>query len=181
MDRVSKMLTLRFAKKWTLQEIGDKFGLSRERIRQLIGNTGNKKASTKPKKMTQNGTAKVGLQAEFLVSRKLIEHGIEHELMPYTAPFDIKTRGGLRLEVKTSSKRSGATNRKFNVGIDARGKYADFFMLVIKETGEIFVVPFEAVTEPQKVTFSYPETNTGMRKPHSRYLQYYNRFDLLKG
>lgn len=38
-DRVKQMLFLR-EQKWALQKIADKFDISRERVRQLIGNTG---------------------------------------------------------------------------------------------------------------------------------------------
>ena len=34
-----EMVRLRFEEKWTIQKIGDNFGLSRERVRQIIGNT----------------------------------------------------------------------------------------------------------------------------------------------
>ena len=40
MNRVNEMLTLRFTERWTLQNIAEKFGISRERVRQIIGNTG---------------------------------------------------------------------------------------------------------------------------------------------
>ena len=39
--RTKEMIRLRFGELKTLQEIGDVFGISRERVRQIIGNTGN--------------------------------------------------------------------------------------------------------------------------------------------
>jgi DNA-directed RNA polymerase sigma subunit (sigma70/sigma32) len=39
-DRINEMKRLRFEEKWTLKQIGMKFNLTRERVRQLIGNTG---------------------------------------------------------------------------------------------------------------------------------------------
>lgn len=39
-ERRKEMTELRFQKFWTLQQIADKYNLSRERVRQLIGNTG---------------------------------------------------------------------------------------------------------------------------------------------
>jgi hypothetical protein len=179
MDRSLEMKRLRIDEKLKLQQIGDLFNISRERVRQIIGNTGNKKVSATPKnfKHIKNGTAKKGAQAELLVSRKLTKNGIRHELMPYTHPFDIKTESGLRLEVKVSSARNGVPNRSFNTCKRARGEYADFFLFVIRETNEIFVVPFGQVSTNEEVRFSWPVSKT--RK--SKYCQYLNRFDLLKG
>lgn len=39
-ERLKEMKRLRFEERWTLQQIGIKFGITRERVRQLIGNTG---------------------------------------------------------------------------------------------------------------------------------------------
>jgi DNA-directed RNA polymerase sigma subunit (sigma70/sigma32) len=39
-ERIEEMKRLRFEEKWTLQQIADKYGICRERVRQLIGNTG---------------------------------------------------------------------------------------------------------------------------------------------
>lgn len=40
-DRANEMLELRYGKKWTLDKIGIKYGVSRERVRQIIGNSGH--------------------------------------------------------------------------------------------------------------------------------------------
>lgn len=40
--RIIEMEQLREVERWTLQEIGEKYGISRERVRQLIGNTGRR-------------------------------------------------------------------------------------------------------------------------------------------
>jgi len=39
-DRINEMKRLRFEEKYTLQQIANLYDLSRERVRQLIGNTG---------------------------------------------------------------------------------------------------------------------------------------------
>lgn len=39
-ERTAEMLRLRHQEKWTIQQIGDRYGISRERVRQIIGNTG---------------------------------------------------------------------------------------------------------------------------------------------
>lgn len=41
-ERVKEMKRLRFELKWTLQKIASQYGISRERVRQLIGNTGTR-------------------------------------------------------------------------------------------------------------------------------------------
>ena len=52
MNRIDKMKQLRFEQKWTLDKIGVMFGVSRERVRQLIGNSGDivGKADVSPRK-----------------------------------------------------------------------------------------------------------------------------------
>lgn len=41
-------------KGWTLQRIGDRFELSRERVRQIIGNVGRERSSTAKKTIAEN-------------------------------------------------------------------------------------------------------------------------------
>lgn len=38
--RAAEMKRLRYKEFWTLQMIADRYGISRERVRQIIGNTG---------------------------------------------------------------------------------------------------------------------------------------------
>ena len=42
MSRLEEMQDMRFNKLMTLKEIGDHFGISKERVRKIIGNTGNR-------------------------------------------------------------------------------------------------------------------------------------------
>lgn len=53
-EREEEMLRLRFEKLWTLQEIADEYGLSRERVRQIIGNSGR---GYKPKRIRRQARA----------------------------------------------------------------------------------------------------------------------------
>lgn len=39
-ERKEEMLKLRFENRWPLWKIAEEFGISRERVRQIIGNTG---------------------------------------------------------------------------------------------------------------------------------------------
>jgi len=58
-NRTREMIRMRFGELMTLQEIGDEFGITRERVRQILGNTGRivntkrdkeLKTSTKPQR-----------------------------------------------------------------------------------------------------------------------------------
>jgi len=42
------------AKNWTLQAIGDQYGISRERVRQIVGNVGYERRSTAQKKLRES-------------------------------------------------------------------------------------------------------------------------------
>ena len=55
-ERKAEMLRLRFEEKWTLSEIGELFGVTKERVRQIIGNTGGKdrKRKIKPEILARN-------------------------------------------------------------------------------------------------------------------------------
>lgn len=45
-ERKKEMLRLRYAELWTLKEIGDKYGITRERVRQIVGSSGYKSAKS---------------------------------------------------------------------------------------------------------------------------------------
>lgn len=49
-ERNEEIKSLRFDDHLTLKEIGDIYGVSRERIRQIVGNTGSLKELTKRQK-----------------------------------------------------------------------------------------------------------------------------------
>lgn len=206
MDRVQEMRRMRFEDNSTLQEIADKYGISRERVRQLIGNSGrvawdkmhrvhaeNKHLgnSVLAKLMglatrsvyhyrngerhdIEGGMFQIGSENEILVSNKLSSLGIGNKLMPHHHPFDILLNNGIRVDVKSSSKTLSGLY-KFQIKKVTRGEYADFFILVPTNTKDMFVVPGNKAPD-YGIFISWPPKNS-----RSKYAQYLNRFDLLKG
>ena len=82
----SEMILLRQEKLWTLQMIGDKFGVSRERVRQIIGNTGNGYKSKRTRRIarsmldkTNEEVAKIAGVSDSRISsyRSDIRHAVE--------------------------------------------------------------------------------------------------------
>jgi transcriptional regulator with XRE-family HTH domain len=216
--RVEEMYRLRYISKWTLQEIADKYNISRERVRQLIGNSG---AGYKPERIKsevqshpeltneelaartgysestigtlrngerhaikENTLMGLGTKAEETVSTKLAREGIGNKLMPHHHSFDILLSNGKRVDVKSRINKSippSAKHRqitaqwKFDCRKSKKGDYADFFILYLWETGDFFIVPNEAVGTCL-IAFAWPATHRA-----SKWHQYHNRFDLLKG
>jgi hypothetical protein len=202
---------------WTLQEIGDYFGASAQRICVLLGKTGYiginaktrnaiKVAKDNPDKtyseianiakvhyrtlarrmggkhtVPRGGPLKVGEIGERLVSEKLFELGIENKLMPNSHPFDILVKNKIRVDVKYITKRrdwTGGSAKALVWIVRHKRNHADFFICVTPEK-EIFIIPTNIVpSNINYIAFRYPEYyKTGVV---SKYIQYKNRFDLLK-
>lgn len=219
-QRVPEMEHLRFNLGWTLQAIADKFGISRERVRQKLGNTGqvhhkvtfekrteiakkNQKLSSQklakllgiqPGNLSQfrdtsvrheieGGWAAIGTEMENYASRVLNHHGIKHQLMGHHHVFDILLDNGLRIDVKSSDPIKGitkiASTYSFRTSQETRGNYADFFLCITRDTKEIFIIPAsETRGNSTPIRFSWPNPRSGIK---SKFHQYHNRFDLLKG
>jgi hypothetical protein len=129
MDRYSEMLKMR-SELLTYQDIGNRFGISRERVRQIIGNTGRNFRLNKTIELSKNfdltklnteeignlpGLKKVwenvaksvhhvnngqGSKFEELANKLLKDNGIENVMMGFRHPFDILTKNGKRIDVK---------------------------------------------------------------------------------
>ena len=181
LQRKQEMISMRDDNK-TLQEIGDLFGICRDRVRQIIGNTSNRtRGASKNRESIIGGTSKKGSEAEMLVSQKLSGYGIGHKLMGYHSVYDIQLDNGLRVEVKSSScgkhKEIISPYYKFNTGAGYKGDYTDFIIFVLLDTKEIFVVPFSKVKSTSQVCFVWPKT---IQRHHALDIgQYLNRFDFL--
>lgn len=203
---------------WTLQAIADKYGISRERVRQIIGNTSftatfsktrknwaiyeenkNESNSALSKMMGISkhrvssifrryepirhkldlGDVKKGYETENIVSQKLLSLGIKNTLMPNFHPFDMLLDNGLKVDVKSSNPISCSVKTSqysFRTRKYEKGNYCDFFILYLIDVKEFFVVPDSVAGGI--IRFAFPEAIHGRK---SKWLQYHNRFDLLKG
>jgi hypothetical protein len=122
-----------------------------------------------------------GQDAEIYVSKMLDEVGIPNELMPVHHSFDIKTWGDIRIDVKSSFsprvyERHNNPRWGFNIASKKRGRYCDFFVLVIYPSKDCFIVPFDVVGEnADTIFFCWPSD----RPEIGKYQQYQNRWDLI--
>lgn len=135
--RKKEMLRLRHEEGLTLQEIGSKFNLSRERVRQIIGNTGkdfmakqalknigieNLENMTSKDVSLVDGTKTLirkihgkihhknfggGSEAEDLVSKKLTDMGFKNKQMHFLCSYDIELDNGTRIDVKHTAYNEG--------------------------------------------------------------------------
>lgn len=211
-NRTDQMQELRYKHKWTIEKIGKFFNISRERVRQLIGNTGRITQRDKASRMLDlyesnkglsnaqlgrllgiksvskyrngerhnidgSGYPKIGADTEELVSERLSYLGIGHKLMPYAHPFDILLDTGSRVDVKSAEPISLRFYLfpcyTFHTKVIEKGHYCDFFILVLRDLTDFFVVPFKDAKDC--IRFSYPQYGYP-----SKWLKYHNRFDFLK-
>ena len=193
----------------SLQKIGDHFGISRERVRQILydyfpeiqdenlfvtKNFHTKKLFENPEfiSMTKNKTnseladilsvsydfisnhrgkyrhaiagdtnANKGILCEEWVSIKLTEKGIKNDLMSYRSPFDILALDTIRIDVKAAYKKWEPPSRVGNSTIyrfaTNKREGIDFYILVIVNTGDSFIIPiYEFKNHKSVVVFSWP-------------------------
>lgn len=224
--RREEMRRLRFEEKWPIRKIGEHYGISRERVRQIIGNSGAKcggfnyrpalgddqdlewvqktLGKTNAELATELGLSEitigryrhmyrhavepgcalgVGAKLEEWVSDRLWRKGIANKLMPVNHPFDILAGGNIRIDVKsTSSIRVPSNDRmvnpqySFRVRKNRRDK-ADFYVLVIAETEDVFIVPASVVPASQEcIVFAWPTE----RPEIAKWQNYHDAWDLIE-
>jgi transcriptional regulator with XRE-family HTH domain len=129
-NKLSEVKYLRFNQGWTLRKIGEKFGVSRERVRQLLGNTGfyshnlRKEFVLSNPQMTNSELREIlnvsdsslslirgrqhhatntkGVLCEDWTSETLVSLGYVSEPQSARAPFDILVNHIARIDVKSS-------------------------------------------------------------------------------
>jgi len=210
--RKKQIISMRFEKNMTLQEIGNYWKITREMVRQIVGNSG---AGYKQKRLEEavsrltnktneqvkellgistasvakyrrntrhaiaSGNLEMGTRWEEIVSKILLDNGIRNKLMPHMHQFDILLDNGKRVDVKAASKPLNPPSAKgspffvFGTKKPRRGNYCDFFICVVVETVDLFIIPFDEAPKDM-IRLTWPKN----KKP-SKYYQYHNRFDLL--
>lgn len=156
----------------TNSEMAEKFGVSESTVMKY----------RKKRHAIEDCEAKKGSEIEEFVSQQLTKMGIKNELMPNHHPFDILLENGFRIDVKstyvTAAHSVISKSRRFFLHIEKRGHYADFFILVLRDTKEMFVVPFDEVPKNgTAISFCWPKEIRRGRV--SRWEKFLNRFDLL--
>ena len=98
-ERLAEMAYLRFEELWTLQEIGERFGVSRERVRQILGNTGPGFKSTRLREKARAMSDKTNEE----VAKAL---GISEQ-------YASALRSGLRVPAKSGYKKLGTDKEEW--------------------------------------------------------------------
>jgi DNA-binding CsgD family transcriptional regulator len=226
-DRRDEMRRLRFEERLSLQKISDRFGISRERVRQIIGNSGPKnggfqfnqfydtlcdpgwlapridktnreiaeelEVSVGSVSMYRGSSRHAiepesvlgkGARAEEVVSDKLWRRGIPNKLMPVHHPYDILVGGQIKIDVKSAYKPSYPTNPsmvnpqyRFGVRSGKKREDADYYILIIVETEDYFIVPAKDVPiQQQSLTFCWPTE----RPEIGKWQNYHDAWDLIE-
>ena len=213
--RKEEMLSMRHDEGMTNNLIGMKFGVSRQRVCQIIGNTGRnfrkewtrktaretdisdmtrgdikdlpgiaqvwERKFARSRHRVSGGPVEAGVNAENIVSDILSEKGIINKPMPFHSPFDILLDNGLRVEVKSASKKispksqNGYSYYNINIRKLGRGDYADFFAILIEQK-TLFIIPSSEFNKSCSHVRIFWPRNTKT----SKWEKYINRFDLLK-
>lgn len=157
--RNDEMNTLRWGKSWTLQEIADEYGISRERVRQIVGNSGYKNAKTKRNK------------AATLANSYMINDDIAQAL-GVSVPTVSKYRRGTRHAIKGSN---------LYVGVEKEESYAK----TLESMGmNVELMPhshkYDAIVNGYRVDFKYCGTEYNPPSMHkSKYPRW--RFNVRSG
>lgn len=168
---IIEMKRLRFEEHLSIREIGERFGISRERVRQLIGNTGwyvlGHKDINNKKKVRLDAVIETLRKKGFVVAKDLSK--VDQSL--------IVNRHKVRvfLANKESSPKKGAVNPIYS--FTPRNLHgADLVILFISTTQDIFVIPANLVLNKEQIRFVWPNTN---RPEMQKFQKFHNRFDFL--
>lgn len=220
-ERNDRIRSMRLEGRMSLQSIANLYGISRERVRQIAGNSGNvywahkkdqfnnilissndktnreiqeeyglslhsismSKTRTKERHAIElDCNAGRGAAAEIMVSNKLTELGINHQLMSHHHPFDILVDDRIRVNVKSAwsnkippSLIGRCVNNRYHFGLQRRSRdNADIFILVIANTKDMFIVPNSDI--PPQMTSIYI-TYPSARPDIGKFQKYLNRWD----
>lgn len=180
-ERNDDIRQLRNEEGWSLQAIAGHYGITRERVRQIVGNSGDLYFEKIKEKVldpvykfipasqvaeltgvpfntvvrlrkgkwhiVEPGSSLADGQGwEIWASSRLWKIGVENALMPAGHPFDILTKGGQRIDVKSSNPRP-TRQREFVYGVydwhfrNGPGKEFDYFILVCADTEVSYIIP----------------------------------------
>jgi transcriptional regulator with XRE-family HTH domain len=220
-QRRNEMLELRHEKKWTYQMIADKYGISRERVRQILEPTkmaykkfwssrsqaafvehgehleltnrelasilGCSEAKVSQLRKGKRHAVEGGFVGDALIwqewaSNSLRVNGINNNLMPFRSKFNILTSCNKKIAVHVANKNSKAPSARnvspiwrFSIKNKSHPSRADFFMLIITKTEDVFIIPSNKLLNYDRVDFCYPTSRPSL----FRWGQYHNAYHLL--
>ena len=200
MSRNDEIKRLRENEKWSMDKIGMFFGISKQRVHQIIGSTGNYFVSYHPEKArnflsidasktTDEIKKETGKKPRWGGIRHRIDSGAAgkgHRTEEYVSkilkekninntltnskPIDIVLDNGLFIEVKGRQK-NDEDYYFFALARDLKKDKADFYILVIDDK-ECFVIPKDKIPPSGSVGITWPT-------PLGKWQKYHNMFSLL--
>jgi hypothetical protein len=132
-----------------------------------------------------NNNIDFGVKAEIMVSNRMKELNIRHELMPHSHSFDILVNNKIKIDVKSSWKSNippsqigRCVNDRYHFQLRGHDKHpADYYILVIPKCDAMFIVPGDIIPKNKTDIFMvYPSA----RPEIGKYQKYLNRWDLLR-
>lgn len=192
------MHELRYERGWTLQRIADRFGVSRERIRQITGNAGNLSAKMRNKKLraaidAADALVKVDDLAERIgvapgfVRRYSSEHtnrewvvwvGKQLRARGHDVRIGDRRKALINIDNRLSACVSSATPTQMSSGYyhytfhGNKSRQHDFMICVLRDKLETYVVPVAA----------FPGYSISIPDPYryGKYKQFREAWELLK-
>lgn len=214
LERNREMYRLRFDEFLPFREIGERFGITRERARQIVGDGGKdivrkrRESQILPNhdKTNMELSEELGLSVTTIskyrsgthfkkeynlglayewgnkISDKLFILGIAHKLVSGKCGYNILIFPDIRVRIKVATKQWKSPSLKFVSPIYKFRRYlhekCDFYIFVIAETNDYFIVPTSKILAKETVAFCWPCNNHVGRG--SSYRKYHNRWDLLQ-
>jgi len=203
-EKIAYLKYLRFEKYQTLDEIGRKVGVSRERIRQIIGNSGyiipewkHGVIKKNPDRTNEELAEMLGYEPGSIASVRgntfhkdkqgrydwiihvgefleSLGHSVEYK--PYRVPYDILLNG--KTKIKIALARRWNHSERYGLVSDAYRFHlrsgSDFTIGVALEYGDIFVFP--KVEFGRVIRFVWP---SNPHKSVSKWAQYHNRWEMI--
>ena len=205
-ELLEEVKELRYKKLWTLQQIADKYGVTRARIHGVLGySTGGRKLTSKIKRMLLDDVSGLTLDEmskKYNLNKQTISNAFGKKMYLQPVITYLKAHG-LSVEKDTHKKGSYLIVNNHSVHVSFAHRQSspkinivspiytfsvyetekmDFSLLCITNTMDMFIIPKEEMKGKRQIRFVWDQATKEkslMSKKH-HFQKYYKRFDLLR-